>query len=179
MLTTNDVKFADRLRVLRNHGGHSKYECELIGMDSRLDALQAAILQVKLKYLDSWTEGRRRNAAQYGKLFNDCGLDRILKLPQVAVNRDHIYNQYVIRAPKRDQLRAHLTECGVPTEIYYPVPLHLQRCFSYLDYEPGDLPEAGRASREVLALPVFPELSDEQQHRVVDSIATFYRIQGC
>jgi dTDP-4-amino-4,6-dideoxygalactose transaminase len=174
LLTTNDAAFADRLRMLRNHGGHSKYECELVGINSRLDALQAAILRVKLKYLDSWTEGRRRNAEQYAKLFRERRLDQTLKLPSVAANCDHIYNQYVIRAPRRDDLRAYLKEHGIPTDIYYPVPLHLQRAFANLSYKPGDLPESEKASREVLALPIFPELSAEQQELVVESIAEFY-----
>lgn len=174
LLTTNDAGLADRLRMLRNHGGHSKYECELVGMNSRLDALQAAILRVKLKYLDSWTGGRRRNADRYAKLFREHGLDRRLTLPHVQATSDHIYNQYVIRAPKRDDLRAHLKDRGVPTDIYYPVPLHLQRAFAYLGYKPGDLPESEKASREVLALPIFPELSGEQQELVVESTAEFY-----
>lgn len=175
MLTTNDTAFAEKLRLLRNHGGHSKYECEMIGMNSRLDALQAAILRVKLRYLDSWSQARQRNAERYTKLFKEHGLDDILRLPQVAANCTHIYNQYVIRAPQRDQLRAYLREHGVPSEIYYPVPLHLQRGLAYLEYKPGDLPESEAASREVLALPVFPELTTEQQDLVVGSIAEFYR----
>jgi len=174
LLTTNDDNFADKLRMLRNHGGHSKYECELVGMNSRLDALQAAILRVKLKYLDLWTKGRRLNAARYAESFTERGLDRTLKLPSVAPNSDHIYNQYVIRAPRRDELKSYLRNCGIPTDIYYPLPLHLQRAFAYLGYKPGDLPEAEKASREVLALPIFPELSTEQQALVVDSIAEFY-----
>jgi len=174
MLTTSDGQFADRLRVLRNHGGHSKYECELIGMNSRLDALQAAILRVKLRYLDQWTEGRRKNAARYLELFQSRGLDRILTLPRVQVGCTLIYNQYVIRAPGRDELKEHLRACGVPSDIYYPKPLHLQRAFAYLGYKPGDLPESEAASREVLALPIFPEMKAEQQYLVVDSIARFY-----
>jgi dTDP-4-amino-4,6-dideoxygalactose transaminase len=174
MLTTSDGQFADRLRVLRNHGGHSKYECELIGMNSRLDALQAAILRVKLRYLDQWTEGRRKNAARYLELFQSRGLDRILTLPRVQVGCTLIYNQYVIRAPGRDELKEHLRACGVPSDIYYPKPLHLQRAFAYLGYKPGDLPESEAASREVLALPIFPEMKAEQQDLVVDSIARFY-----
>ena len=174
MLTTSDGQFADRLRVLRNHGGHSKYECELIGMNSRLDALQAAILRVKLRYLDGWTEGRGMNAARYLELFQSRGLDRILTLPRVRVGCTHIYNQYVIRAPRRNELKEHLRACGVPSDIYYPIPLHLQRAFAYLGYKPGDLPESEGASREVLALPIFPELSVAQQDFVVDSIAMFY-----
>lgn len=174
MLTTNDGKFADKLRMLRNHGGHSKYECDLIGMNSRLDALQAAILRVKLKHLDSWVEGRRRIAKRYSELFRSQGLDRVLTLPQVQDKCNQVCNQYVIRAPKRDELKVHLSNCGVPAEIYYPVPLHLQRAFAYLGYKAGDFPESEKASREVLALPVFPELSAEQQDFVVDSIAKFY-----
>jgi dTDP-4-amino-4,6-dideoxygalactose transaminase len=172
MLTTHNAEFADKLRVLRNHGGHSKYECELIGMNSRLDALQAAILRVKLHYLDAWTEGRRRNAARYAELFKSRGLDRILTLPRVQTGCTHIYNQYVIRAPRRDELKEQLRNCGVPTEIYYPIPLHLQRAFAYLGYKPGDLPESEAASREVLALPIFPEMTAEQQGLVVESIAS-------
>lgn len=175
LLTTNDAAFTDRLRKLRNHGGRSKYECELVGMNSRLDALQAAILRVKLKYLDAWTKGRRQNADRYAKLFRERGLDQTLKLPRVAANSDHIYNQYVIRAPRRDDLKAHLKEHGIPTDIYYPLPLHLQRAFAYLGHKPGDLPESEKASREVLALPIFPELSPEQQERVVESVAEFYQ----
>jgi dTDP-4-amino-4,6-dideoxygalactose transaminase len=175
ILTTNDNKLADKLRILRNHGGRSTYECEFIGMNSRLDAIQAAILRVKLGHLDSWTLGRRRNAERYAEMFSEQGLNRILTLPQVPANCDHIYNQYVVRAPRRDQLKVHLRDCGVPTEIYYPVPLHLQPAFAYLGHKPGDFPVAEKASREVLALPVFPELSTEQQELVVSSIEKFYR----
>jgi dTDP-4-amino-4,6-dideoxygalactose transaminase len=174
MLTTGDGELADRLRVLRNHGGHSKYECKLIGMNSRLDALQAAILRVKLHYLDEWTEGRQKNAARYSELFKSRGLDRVLTLPTVRTDCRHIYNQYVIRAPRRDELKETLRNCGVPSDIYYPIPLHLQRAFAYLEYKPGDMPESEAASREVLALPIFPEMTSEQQDLVVDSIASFY-----
>jgi dTDP-4-amino-4,6-dideoxygalactose transaminase len=174
MLTARDEGFADRLRVLRNHGGHSKYECEVIGMNSRLDALQAAILRVKLHYLDEWTKGRQKNAARYSQRFKSRGLDRILTLPAVQPGCTHIYNQYVIRAPRRDQLKDALHSYGVPTDIYYPIPLHMQRAFAYLQYKPGDLPASEAASREVLALPIFPEMSPGQQDLVVESIATFY-----
>ena len=174
MLTTNDETFAEKLGVLRNHGGHSKYECEVIGMNSRLDALQAAILRVKLRHLDSWAEGRRQKAERYADLFKKHGLDQVIRLPRVQPKCNHVYNQYVIRAPKRDQLKAHLQDCGVPSDIYYPLPLHLQRAFAYLGHKPGDLPESEAASREVLALPVFPEMSTDQQNLVVDSIASFY-----
>jgi dTDP-4-amino-4,6-dideoxygalactose transaminase len=178
LLSTNGEAFAEKLRVLRNHGGHSKYECEVVGMNSRLDALQAAILRVKLRHLDSWTAGRNRNAARYAQLFKEKGLDTVLALPRVHAQCSHIYNQYVIRAPKRDRLKSYLQDCGVPSDIYYPMPLHLQPAFAYLGYKLGDLPESEAASREVLALPVFPELSADQQNLVVDSIASFYRAQG-
>lgn len=174
LLTTNDTSFADRLRVLHAHGGRTKYEYELIGMNSRLDALQAAILRVKLRHLDTWADGRRQNARRYAELFRSHGLDNIVRLPQVAAKCDHVYNQYVVRVPKRDELKAHLRDCGVPSEIYYPLPLHLQSAFAYLGHKPGDLPESEVASREVLALPIFPELSAEQQGLVVASIASFY-----
>jgi dTDP-4-amino-4,6-dideoxygalactose transaminase len=173
MLTTGDGEFADRLRLLRNHGGQTKYDCELIGMNSRLDALQAAILRVKLRHLDAWTQGRQKNAARYAELFKSRGLDRVLALPQLQTGCTHIYNQYVIRAPRRDELKQHLRNCGVPTEIYYPIPLHLQRAFAYLELKPGDMPESEAASREVLALPIFPEMSAEQQDLVVESIGSF------
>ncbi|MGO9125748.1 MAG: DegT/DnrJ/EryC1/StrS family aminotransferase [Terriglobales bacterium] len=174
MLITSDTAFADRTRVLHTHGGRSKYEYELIGMNSRLDALQAAILRVKLGHLDFWTEGRQQKAESYSRAFRSRGLDQVMKLPKVLPKCNHIYNQYVIRVPRRDQLKAHLRACGVPTEIYYPTPLHLQRAFNYLGYTPGDLPESETASREVLAVPVFPEMSAEQQSLVVESIAAFY-----
>jgi dTDP-4-amino-4,6-dideoxygalactose transaminase len=173
MLTTNDEGFAEKLWVLRNHGGHSKYECEVIGVNSRLDALQAAILRVKLRYLDSWAEGRQRNATRYAELFKKLKLERVIRWPQVHSKCNHVYNQYVIRALKRDQLKTHLQKSGVPSDIYYPVPLHLQRAFAYLGYKPGDLPESEAASREVLALPVFPEMSIDQQNLAIDSIASF------
>lgn len=177
MLTTNDEAFADKLRLLHLHGGHTKYEYELIGMNSRLDALQAAILRVKLRHLDSWSEGRRRKAARYDELFTKLGLDHNIRLPQIQTKCSHIYNQYVIRAPRRDELKTFLRDRGVPSEIYYPLPLHLQQAFAYLGYKRGDFPESEAASKEVLALPVFPEMTDDQQSLVVDSIAAFYRDQ--
>ena len=175
MLITSDERLADRLRVLHLHGGRTKYECERIGMNSRLDALQAAILRVKLRRLDSWTAGRKQRAQRYAELFDERGLTGIVRLPVVAAKCTHVYNQYVIRAPHRDQLKAFLRNRGVPSEIYYPSPLHLQPAFRYLEYKSGELPQAETASREVLALPVFPEMTEEQQSFVVDSIAVFYR----
>jgi dTDP-4-amino-4,6-dideoxygalactose transaminase len=175
MVTTNDEGFADAVRVLHLHGGRTKYEYEVMGMNSRLDALQAAILRVKLHHLDSWAAGRQQKAQRYIRLFQERGLDDIIRLPEVAPNCNHVYNQFVIRAPRRDELKAFLKDRGVPSEIYYPLPLHLQPAFAYLGYKRGDLPQSETASREVLALPIFPELSDDQQSLVVDSIAAFYR----
>ncbi|HXW92979.1 MAG TPA: DegT/DnrJ/EryC1/StrS family aminotransferase [Terriglobales bacterium] len=175
MLTTNDERLADKLRVLHLHGGRTKYEYELIGINSRMDALQAAILRVKLQRLDSWVAERKRKAQRYGELFHDRGLASVVGLPQVAAKCTHVHNQYVIRAPHRDQLRAFLRNRGVPSEIYYPLPLHLQPAFQYLQYKPGDLPQSELASREVLALPIFPEMKGDQQTLVVDSVAAFYR----
>jgi dTDP-4-amino-4,6-dideoxygalactose transaminase len=174
MITSNDLTFADKLRVLRTHGSRTKYDYELIGMNSRLDALQAAILRAKLPHLDSWSAARQRNASRYEELFRSVGLDAMVRLPEVTGKCNHIYNQYVIRVTRRDELKSHLRNCGVPTEIYYPLPLHLQRAFSYLGYKPGDMPQSEKASNEVLSLPIFPELSEEQQNLVVDSIASFY-----
>jgi|SRR5579862_1337073 len=177
MLVTNDEALAHKLRLLHLHGGPTKYEYDLIGMNSRLDALQAAILRVKLAHLDSWTAKRQQNAHRYTELFTRCGLHRFVRLPQVQPPCDHVYHQYVIRVPQqRNELKAFLRERGVPSEIYYPLPLHLQKAFAYLGYKPGDLPESERASREVLALPVFPEMTEEQRELVVDSIAAFYKV---
>jgi dTDP-4-amino-4,6-dideoxygalactose transaminase len=175
MLTTHDERLADRLHLLHLHGGRTKYEYELIGMNSRMDALQAAILRVKLRRLDSWTAERKHKAQQYAELFYDRGLTDVVRLPQVAARCTHVYNQYVIRVPDRDRLKAFLRNRGVPSEIYYPSPLHLQPAFRYLEYKTGALPQSEMASREVLALPVFPEMTEEQQASVVDSMATFYR----
>jgi dTDP-4-amino-4,6-dideoxygalactose transaminase len=171
MMTTNDAALADRLRLLRVHGSRSKYRCEILGTNSRLDALQAAILRVKLLHLEAWTEQRRSNAERYRTLFADLGLmDRVI-VPIEPHGMRHAYNQFVIRVVERDALREHLLQLGIPTEIYYPEPLHLQPAFSYLG---GNCPEAEAASREVLALPVYPELTGAQQRTVVRAIAEFY-----
>lgn len=174
MVTCNDEAFADKIRLLHTHGSRTKYDYELVGINSRLDALQAAILRVKLPHLDAWAIARQRNAERYNESFTRAGLGSVIGLPKLGRNCNHIYNQYVIRAPRRDELKTHLRGCGVPTEIYYPQPLHLQRAFSYLGYKPGDMPHSEAASREVLALPIFPELSSKQQNLVVGSIAAFY-----
>jgi dTDP-4-amino-4,6-dideoxygalactose transaminase len=174
MITTNDQALADRVRMLRVHGSRVKYVHEMIGMNSRLDALQAAVLRVKLNYLEGWTKGRQQNAARYGSLFKDADLLDRVTLPTVTAENRHVYNQYVIRAPRRDQLRAFLQEQGVGTEIYYPVPLHLQVCYRDLGYRQGTFPQSERAAEESLALPIYAELTADQQAYVVESVKKFY-----
>lgn len=177
MLTTNRDDLAEKLRLLRVHGMHPRYHHKIVGINSRLDSFQAAVLNVKLPHLEHWIAARQANARRYGKLFSEAGLDRVLGLPASAPNRRHAWNQYVIRVPdeKRDPLRRFLTEAGIGTEIYYPIGLDRQECFAYLGYAPGDLPETDRATHEVLALPIFPELTAEEQQTVVDRIAAFFR----
>jgi dTDP-4-amino-4,6-dideoxygalactose transaminase len=170
---------AEKLRALRNHGGERRYYHKMIGGNFRIDALQAAVLRLKLPHLDSWSAKRQQNAATYRRLFAAAGLDKVLALPtapaeQPGVNNLHIYNQFVVRAPRRDELCAHLQKNGIGHAIYYPVPLHLQECFAYLGYKEGDLPESERAAKETVALPIFPELTEAQIERVVEVIATFY-----
>ena len=174
MCTANDDELAERLRILRLHGGKPKYYHALVGGNFRLDALQAAVLLVKLKSLDAWTEGRQSNARFYDEAFAASGLGDHLATPKTLTGKRHIYNQYVVRVRNRDALRQHLTDAAIGTEIYYPVPLHLQTCFSDLGYQEGDFPHSERAANETLALPVYPELSREQQEYVVSSIAGFY-----
>jgi len=174
MMTTNDPALADRVRMLRVHGGREKYVHELVGLNSRLDALQAAVLRVKLKYLEEWTKGRQRNAARYEALFKEAHLLDQVTLPAVTEGNRHVYNQYVIRAPQLDQLRAFLKEHGVGTEIYYPMPLHLQPCYRDLGYRQGAFPHAERAAQETLALPIYAELTADQQTYVSESIKKFY-----
>jgi dTDP-4-amino-4,6-dideoxygalactose transaminase len=176
LVTTNDDDLANRVRMLRNHGAEPKYFHKYIGGNFRLDALQAAVLRIKAPHLAAWTEFRRRNAARYDAMFRAAHLDDILTLPYQPANRYHIYNQYVIRAPRRDALKAHLDAAGIGTEIYYPVPFHLQECFAPLGYRKGDLPEAELAAAEVLALPIYGELTEDQQQHVVHRIAEFYGV---
>ena len=188
MVVTNDPDRAERLRVLRAHGSKPKYFHKLVGGNFRLDTLQAAIVLAKLRHLDDWTTRRQANARRYDQLFESSGLMKndIIRRPQVAVRGSpatplasstrHIFNQYVIRTPRRNALQAFLREKGVGTEVYYPLPLHLQECFAPLGGKPGDLPESERAADETLALPVYPELSLEQITYVVDAIAKF--LQG-
>jgi dTDP-4-amino-4,6-dideoxygalactose transaminase len=175
MCVANDPALAERMEILRVHGGKPKYFHSLIGGNFRLDELQAAVLNVKLKHLDTWTKARQRNAAYYDAAFIRADLGRAVHTPVAEQGERHIYNQYVIRVRDRDLLRQHLTASGVGSEIYYPVPLHLQKCCAYLGHRPGDFPASERAAEEVLALPIFPELTETQLQYVVDTIAGFYR----
>jgi dTDP-4-amino-4,6-dideoxygalactose transaminase len=173
MVITNDDQVAETLRVLRVHGAKPKYHHGVVGGNFRLDALQATILRVKLKHLTKWTEMRRNNANRYCSLFEEMGLSRCVRVPEDS--RGHIYNQFVCRFPDRDRLQSFLCEKGIETEVYYPVPLHLQACFSDLGYRTGDFPNAEAAAAESLALPIYPELTEEQQRYVVEQIGKFYR----
>jgi dTDP-4-amino-4,6-dideoxygalactose transaminase len=173
MITTNDPTLAELLAKLRLHGGHNRYYHELVGINSRLDTLQAAVLQVKLKYLDQWTTARQRNAARYHELFASHSLP--ITLPVVAPYQTrHVFNQFTIQAPRRDELKAFLAARGIGTEIYYPLPLHLQQCFATLGLTRGSLPVAEHLAETALSLPVYPELSADSQAWVVESIAAFY-----
>jgi dTDP-4-amino-4,6-dideoxygalactose transaminase len=170
MCTTNDEELAGRMRTLRDHGQKPQYVHATIGGNFRLDAIQAAVLRVKLRHLDSWHQARRDNAAAYGHALASTPV----VTPIVAEGNVSIYNQYVIRAPRRDALREYLTEAEIGTAVYYPIPLHLQQCFAELGYREGELPESERAAGEVLALPVFPELSRDQIGYVAETIRDFY-----
>jgi dTDP-4-amino-4,6-dideoxygalactose transaminase len=179
MVVTDNPDLAEKIRLLRVHGSQPKYFHKWIGINSRLDAIQAAILIVKLKYLEKWTEERQRRAERYQSLFQDL-LPSVpgLQLPTIQYKNRHIFNQYVVRFPERNRLRQFLMEAGIGTDIYYPVPLHLQECYSFLEHRRGDFPVSERASEETLALPIYPELAEEQQAFVVDRIKAFYRNHG-
>ena len=175
LITTNDATLAGEIRLLRNHGAEPKYFHKRIGGNFRLDALQAAVLRVKLPHLERWTSMRERNAERYKTLFESAGLtDRIIQ-PTGPADCRHIFNQYVIRLPERDRVRRSLDDRGIGTEIYYPVPFHLQECFSPLGYRRGDFPQAEAAADSVLALPIYPELTNEQQSAVVGALADAVR----
>lgn len=177
MVTTNDDGLADRVRLLRVHGASAKYYHQCIGVNSRLDALQAAILLVKFRYLEKWTERRRENAAYYDQLFEELDHQKLgIEIPFVQYDNRHIYNQYVIRVTKRDELREFLSHNEIGTDVYYPLPLHLQECYRDLEYGEGDFPHAEEASRETVALPIYPELTREQQEYVVSKILEFFRL---
>jgi dTDP-4-amino-4,6-dideoxygalactose transaminase len=172
--TTNDDELAARLRRLRAHGGSNEYEHEEVGINSRLDELQAAVLRVKLPSLDRWSDERASKAALYSKLLSEADLSFPLVTPEVRAGGRHIFHQYVIRVPgNRDALMEHLKACGIGTKVYYPIPLHLQTCFNYLGYREGQFPETESAAKETFALPAYPELTDEQQVYVVESIKSF------
>lgn len=190
MVVTNDGTRAEKLMCLRAHGSKPKYHHKMIGGNFRLDTLQAAIVSTKLAHLDAWTTARQRNAERYLHLFEEAGLlledgrqlaadgsaaddERQIALPAISTNR-HIFNQYIIRVPQRDRLRTYLHAQGVATEVYYPVPMHLQECFSYLGYSRGEFPESEKAAQQTLALPIYPELSEEQAHHIVHCIKEFF-----
>jgi dTDP-4-amino-4,6-dideoxygalactose transaminase len=173
MIATNDPNHADRLRLLRVHGSRQKYQYEILGTNSRLDALQAAILRVKLLHLNDWTEQRRQNAERYRRLFANSKASGPV-LPTETSGMRHVYNQFTVRCSERDLLREHLRREGIPTEIYYPYPLHLQPAFAYLDYKEGSLPHAEAAAREVLSLPNYPELTEDQQQIIVNAVTRFF-----
>jgi len=171
LLTTADEGVAHDVRLLRNHGAEPKYFHKRIGGNFRLDALQAAVLRIKLPHLDRWTAQRRANADRYDDLFRDSAVADRVTLPVRAPDRNHIFNQYVIRVPRRDAVRAHLEAAGVGSEVYYPIPFHLQECFAPLGYRRGDFPHAEGAAAETLALPIYGELTEAQQHEVVRTVA--------
>lgn len=177
MLTTNSDQLAERLALLRGHGMQPRYHHQLVGINSRIDSIQAAVLNIKLRYLDASTRQRTDNAIRYGELFAAAGLSTALSLPQEVTSGRHVWNQYVIRIPsgQRDSLRQQLTENRIGTEIYYPVPLHLQACFADQGYGPGSMPRSETAARETLALPIFPELTDEEQRSVIGCIGQFFQ----
>jgi dTDP-4-amino-4,6-dideoxygalactose transaminase len=173
-MTANNDEIAHKLRALRVHGSFERYYHKWVGLNSRLDGFQGAVLRVKLPHLDNWSDARKANSEIYRELFVETGLGESVILPYERENVRHIYNQFVVRVPEcRDALRAFLSENGIGTDIYYPVSLHLQECFGYLGYHEGDFPESERASRETLALPIFPELRREQIEYVVGKIAEF------
>lgn len=174
LITTNDPELAQKLGVLRVHGARKKYKYEELGINSRLDALQAAILRVKLHHLQDWTSVRRRNAETYRELFEEFKLTQKVILPRSTEECFHVYNQFSIRTQLRDELQEYLRGQGIPTEIYYPNPLHLEAAFKYLGYRRGDFPASESVCLEVLSLPIYPELKKEQQRAVVEAIVEFY-----
>ncbi len=174
LVVTRDEGLADTLKRLRTHGASRVYLHEIVGGNFRIDAVQAAFLAVKLRYLDEWIARRKQRARSYDRLFDESGLEAAESVRRPRALADHVYHQYVIRAPRRDELREHLGRAGIATAIYYPVPLHLQPCFRDLGYARGDFPVAEKASEETLALPMYPHLTEEQQRAVVAEIARFY-----
>lgn len=179
LVTTLDPDFAEHMRRLRNHGSSRRYYHEEFGWNARMDGIQAAVLRVKMRHIDRWNERRRRIASTYDQLIDEAGLvsaKHAAPIRRLSVSKQahHVFHQYVVRADRRDDLRKFLADRKIGTEVYYPVPLHLQECFIYLGYREGDLPESERAAKEVLALPIFPELTEAEQKHVVETIADFY-----
>jgi dTDP-4-amino-4,6-dideoxygalactose transaminase len=181
MVVTNDQILYEKIKILRVHGSRPKYYHKIVGGNFRLDSLQAAILNVKLRYLDIWSQKRRENASYYDKRFQEIGLkeNSYIKIPEPVYRRSgdknyHIYNQYTIQSKQRDKLQASLKENGIGTEIYYPLPLHLQECFKDLGYKKGDLPASEEAASSVLSIPIYPELTPAQKDYIVQKISEFY-----
>jgi dTDP-4-amino-4,6-dideoxygalactose transaminase len=175
LCTANDPALAEMLRIMRVHGGKPKYYHKVVGGNFRIDEIQAAVLDVKFAHLEDWHARRQANAAYYDRAFAAAGIGDRVRTPVALPGHRHIYNQYVLRVPARDALRAYLGECGIGTEIYYPVSLHMQECFAYLGYRPEDCPESTRAAAETVAIPIYPELSETQLQHVVDSVARFVK----
>lgn len=176
LITTANPQMAERLKMLRVHGSNKKYFHDILGTNSRLHALQAAVLRVKLRHLDAWTADRQNRAERYRRLFEQAGLSQFVTCPSAPSNRfQHVYNQFTIRTERRDALKEHLRLQGIPSEIYYPLCIHLQKVFAHLGHREGQMPQSEKASREVLSLPVFPELTDDRQDQIVGAIATFHR----
>jgi dTDP-4-amino-4,6-dideoxygalactose transaminase len=175
MVTTNDAELAEKLRIFRSHGSKPKYFHKWIGGNFRIDAIQAAILRAKFPHLENWTKARQQNAERYDRIFKEAGLEEFVALPWRRAEDRHIFNQYVIRVKRRDELKKHLAVKGIETEIYYPLPLHLQECFAYLGYKKGSCPESEKAAQETLAIPNYPEITEEQQGRVVAVIREFLK----
>jgi dTDP-4-amino-4,6-dideoxygalactose transaminase len=176
-VTTRDTALAGRIRCLRGHGSNPKYYHKMVGGNFRLDTIQAAVLQVKLRHLDTWTALRQQHAAYYDNAFQAAGLAGLVETPKVVQSR-HIFNQYVVRFQQRDAVRDHLKQMQVGTEIYYPVPMHLQECFANLGHKAGDFPESESAANQTLALPIYPELTPVMQQRVVDAVLSYYQSAG-
>ena len=175
-VTTGRRELADRVRMLRVHGERTKYHHEWIGLNSRLDSIQAAVLSVKLRYLDTWCERRNQHARNYTRLFQESGLvgHQVRSVPPTGLGRSHVFNNYVISVKRRDELKSYLADHGIQSEIYYPLPLHLQKCFAHLGYKQGDFPAAELAATQVLALPIYPEITSEQQEFVVGKVMDFF-----
>jgi dTDP-4-amino-4,6-dideoxygalactose transaminase len=176
-VVTQDRALADKIRLLRGHGSHPKYYHKVVGGNFRLDSIHAAVLRVKLKHLDSWTQSRQQGAAYYTNALIKYGLQGLVEAPKIVQSR-HIFNQFVVRSDDRESVREHLKNDKIATEVYYPQPMHLQECFANLGYKKGEFPESERAALTTLALPMYPELPNAQRDRVVRSIAAFYEAAG-